>query len=127
MVKMMSSKEMYAKSPKLSRGEDGKMGVHDKSPEKNPAEGSGETETDEAKEGMPVEANDVMARHNLDRHMMHAKHEHEHATHKGGGKEEMHKRHMKEHNEMLKRHEVEMGEGGEEGGRKDMMEKGEQE
>lgn len=124
MVKMMSSKDMYAKSPHLARGEDGKMGVHDKSPKKNPAEGSGETEADEAKEGMPVEAHEIMARHNLDRHMMHAKHEHEQAMHKGGGKEEMHKRHLKEHGEMLKKHEAELGG---EGGRKDMMAKGEEE
>lgn len=118
MAGMMGSKDIYKNSPKLSRGEDGKMGV------KKPAAQSGEEETDEAKEGMPVEAQDTMARHNLDRHMMHTKHEHEHAMHKGSDKKEMHARHAKEHGEMLKKHDAEFGA---EGGRKDMMDKGEEE
>lgn len=109
MAKLMGSKDVYKNSPKLSRGDDGKMGVHAKKEADKPAAASGETETDEAKEGMPVSDNDVHARHNLDRHMMHAKHEHEHSGHKGGDKAEMHARHNTEIKAMLKKHEEELG------------------
>lgn len=116
-----NSKEMYANSPKLSRGEDGKMSVHKKEQESN-----GEADASAGHEGEPVqvkneesEEHDMHARHNLDRHTMHARHEHEHAMHKHGDKKEMHARHGKEHGEMLKRHDSEMG-----SGRKDAMTKG---
>ncbi len=101
------SKEMYKNSPKLERGEDGKMSVHKKSQEansENPSEGH---------EGEPVhvkneEHQNMHARHNLERHMLHGKHEHEHAMHKGGSKEAMHERHAKEHHNMLKSHNEEL-------------------
>ncbi len=83
-----------------------------------PKVGKREEEADKVQEGMEgvkmEEKGDEHAHHSLDRHMMHAKHEHEHAMHKGGGKEEMHKRHHEEMKSMHKRHEKEMhGESGE--------------
>lgn len=124
-MKMHGSKEMYANSPKFQRGEDGKMGVSKKSgpteAEKVATEENGEVG------GMPVHEHEMMGRHNLDRHMLHAKHEHEHAMHKGEGKEEMHSRHHKEMGDLHKRHESEMGSGREDmmGKAKDIMGKGE--
>ena len=108
--KLMGSKGMYKDSPKLSRGEDGKMGVH----KEKQAEHGGE-DPSAGHEGEPVhveheeaenEMHEMHSKHNLERHMLHGKHEHEHHIHegKGGDKKEMHKRHMAEHTEMLTRH-----------------------
>ncbi len=101
------SKEMYKNSPKLERGSDGKMSVHKKEQQEANAE-----DPSKGHEGEPVhvkgeEGENMEARHNLARHLLHAKHEHEHAAHKGGGKEEIHARHSKEHTEMLKNHDKE--------------------
>ncbi|MGB9154421.1 MAG: hypothetical protein WCD70_15195 [Alphaproteobacteria bacterium] len=101
------SKDMYAKSPKLAQG--GK--VENAGPteaEKTANAENGETAT------MPVH-DEMMARHSNDRHVMHAKHEHEHALHKGGDKKEMHSRHEKERKSMHTAHEKEMAAGGEAG------------
>lgn len=104
MAKFHGSKQMYKDSPKLERDEHGKMGVS------KPAEQSGKDEADEGMSGEPVH-HEVMARHNLERHLLHSKHEHEHAMHKHGDKKEMHKRHHEEHGEMLKKHDAEIGSG----------------
>ena len=107
-ARIMGSKEMYGHSPKLERGGDGKMSVTNKKQQEKGSEVSSAGE-----EGEPVhveneEAENMHSRHNLARHMLHAKHEHEHATHKGGSKEEMHERHSKEHGAMLKSHNEEL-------------------
>lgn len=122
MAGMMGSKDLYKNSPKLERGENGKMGVSKK---ETPAPQSGSDEADAGEAGMPVEKNDMQGRHNLDRHMMFAKHEHEHATSKAD-KTEMHARHHTEIKAMMKKHEDEMGPGSEDGGRKDAMAKGDE-
>lgn len=113
---MHGSKQMYKDSPRLSRGDDGKMSVSKKptGAEKEAEKVNGQVEE------MPVHEHEMSSRHNLDRHMMHAKHEHEHAAHKGGDKHEMHERHHTEMKAMMKKHEDEMG-----SGRADAMEKGE--
>lgn len=113
---MLGSKGMYKDSPKLERGEDGKMGVGHKktAPEKEATAENGEVG------GMPE--HEVHSRHNLERHMMHARHEHEHHTHEkhGTSKEMLHEKHAKEHGDMLKKHNEELAaqtagaEGGEE-------------
>ena len=100
------SKDMYAGSPKLEKKADGKVGVTEA--EKTASKENGQVG------GEPVQE-DHMARHSNDRHVMHAKHEHEHATHKGKDKKEMHARHREEMKAMHKRHEKELAAGGEEG------------
>ena len=108
MAKFHGSKEMYKNSPKLSRGEDGKMSVTDKKQKEGGSEVPSAGEEGEHVTVKNEEAENMHARHNLARHMMHAKHEHEHATHKGGSKEEIHERHAKEHHAMLKSHNEEL-------------------
>lgn len=127
-MKRHGSKEMYANSPKLGRGEGGKVEVTKKP---TAAEESAEKENGQVEE-MPVhdEAMGVPphARHVMERMDLHAKHQHEHHTHdhgKHGDKHEMHERHMKEHRDMFKRHEKELA--SEDGGREDAMKKGEKE
>lgn len=116
-MKVKNSKEMYADSPKLSRNSDGKMGVQKPGPTE--AERTANAVNAESG-GMPVHE-EMMARHSNDRHMMHAKHEHEHAMHKSGDKKEMHERHAKDHKDMFKKHDKEIA-----GGLGDAMDKGEQ-
>lgn len=102
----MAKHNMYDEEPHMERDEHGKMGVKKK--EKSHPEGKGKHET--KADNLEVhEGHEMHARHSMDRHMMHAKHEHEHMTHKGGGKEEMHTRHEHEHKEMHTRHEKEHG------------------
>lgn len=98
------AKKMFGNSPKMEREEkSGKMGVK--------RSGKVDEENDEAEdqgdgESMPI------ARHAMERMDMHHKHEREHHTHdmaKHGSKKEMHKRHIDEHESMMKRHEKEHG------------------
>jgi hypothetical protein len=112
--KAKSSKDMYKDSPKLERGEDGKVGVKKVTEAERVA-----NKENEQTSPMPVHE-EMMARHSNDRHMMHAKHEHEHAIHKMKHKHEMHKRHESEIKDMHRRHEKEM----DEGGREDAMTRG---
>ncbi len=102
------SASMYKNSPRLEKGEDGKVGVS-KNPGPTKAEKTATAENGQVG-GEPIHE-EMMARHNLDRHTMHAAHEHEHAMHKGGDKHEMHERHHGEMKKMLKKHEDEMGSG----------------
>lgn len=105
------AKERYKDSPTLKRDEDsGEMTpTQKKAAEVNsgtdgvPVSGSGE--------GIPMHA-----RHAMDRHHLHAKHETEHAVHdhgKHGSKEELHARHGKETADMHKRHQKELMKGDE--------------
>lgn len=117
MAKFMGSKEMYGHSPKLERGEDGKMSVTNKKQQEKGSEApSSNKDVGEPQHVRNEEAENMTARHNLERHMLHGKHEHEHATHKGGSKEEMHARHAKEHSAMLKSHNEELSGAIERGG-----------
>ena len=105
---MLGSKGMYKDSPKLERGEDGKMGVQKKHQSTKSTE-----DPSAGHEGEPVhvekenEEHEMHARHNMARHHLHAQHEMEHAMHKGGSKEHMHAKHAKEHGDMLKAHDKE--------------------
>lgn len=107
-AKIMGSKEMYGNSPKLHRGADGKMGVTKKMQQESGSEDPSAGHEGESVHVKNEEAENMMARHNLERHMLHGKHEHEHASHRGGSKESMHDRHAKEHHNMLKSHNEEL-------------------
>ena len=94
---------MYKKSPSMSRGDDGEMEVSRKEKSKDHEEKHGGTAGTEE----PIPAH---VRHAHERHMMHAKHENEHAMHdhhEMGDKSEMHGRHQKEMEDMHARHEKE--------------------
>jgi hypothetical protein len=86
--------------------EDGKISVTKKKEEAKSEDPSA------GHEGEPVHVKDeehqMHARHNLERHMLHGKHEHEHAQHAGGDKAEMDDRHAKEHHNMLKSHDEQL-------------------
>ncbi len=103
-----SSKDMYEKSPKLKEG-----GKVEESAGPTKAERTANEENGQVGD-MPVH-DEMMARHSNDRHIMHAKHEHEHAMHKKGDKKEMHSRHEKERKAMHTAHEKEMAAGDEAG------------
>lgn len=115
----MTSKDMYKNSPHLSRGDDGKVGVHQKESEANTEDASS------GHEGEPVhvknEEHEMKSKHAMERLTLHHKHEMEHHMHKGGDKSELHKYHQKEMADMHKRHESESG-----SGRSDAMTKGEE-
>lgn len=104
------AKERYKDSPTLKRDEDtGEM-----TPTAKKA-----ARTNDATEGMPIQESGIPmhARHAMDRHHMHAKHETEHSVHdhgKHGSKEELHARHSKEISDMHKRHQKELMKGSEE-------------
>lgn len=103
---------LYDESPSIAH-EEGKAKVV-KPTKKEKSDGQGD-------KGVKSEGYPVHAKHSMERHMMHAKHEHEHAVHEHEhgmhGKEEMHGRHEKEMKDMHTRHEKEMGEhGGKEAG-----------
>lgn len=85
---MGKSDRMYAKSPKMERGEDGKMGI--KKPSKADGENMGieGNEAPGAGDGMPVQTKEMHDRHMTEMKDMHARHEDEH--------KDMHKRHQKE-------------------------------
>lgn len=108
------SKDMYAHSPKLERGKDGKMNVN-----AGPTEAEKVANADNGQQGgQPVheEAMPMPVRHMKERHDMHSRHEHEHAMHdhgKHGDKKMLHERHLAEHKAMHKRHEKEAAMGGE--------------
>lgn len=98
----MASKheKMYANSPTLEKGEDGKPYVK----KNKPTEAEKKTaEVDSGTAGMQMHD----ATHALERGMMHHRHEMEHTAQdmKGGDKKEMHARHIKEIADMHKRHE----------------------
>lgn len=98
---------LYDNSPTIKGDEEGGRKVV-KTPKKD--DGDGPVDKGVEGEGFPVHA-----RHAHDRHMLHAKHEHEHAMHdhhKEGHKKELHARHEKEIHDMHMRHEKEMGEHG---------------
>jgi hypothetical protein len=101
---IMGSKQMYKDSPRLEKNSDGKMGVSSKVTEatKEATAENGETG------GMPE--HETHSLHNLERHNLHAKHEHEHHVHEkhGGSKEHLHEKHAKEHHDMLKKHNEEL-------------------
>ncbi len=103
---------LYDESPMLKRSEEGHMKV-----EKTPKKDMGDGPVDKGVEG---EGYPVHVRHAHERHMMHAKHEHEHSMHdhhEEGHKHELHARHEKERHEMHTRHEKEAGaHGGKEAG-----------
>ena len=98
----MAGHGLYDESPEIKRDEHGKMGV--RKPMKKD-EKEGKPEHLQVHEG----GDEMKARHGMDRNLMHSKHEHEHAMHKGGSKHEMHERHEKEMKEMHTRHEKEAG------------------
>lgn len=103
----MSSKKRYKDGPTIKKDEE----------TGRPKVSKREEAADKVQEGMDgvkmEEKDDSNARHGLERLMMHAKHEHEHAMHKGGDKKELHGRHQKEMKDMHGRHEKEHGDGGE--------------
>jgi len=101
---MSRADKMYKDSPELQRNEEsGKMAVVKKaSKEKESSDEKGEND------GIPAPA-----RHQMERMELHSKHQHEHHAHdsgKHGSKSEMHARHVKEYQDMFKRHEKELGE-----------------
>ena len=100
----MAKHNLYDETPEMKRDGEGKMGVKKKEKEHK----EGKEHKSDASADLEVHG-EMHARHSMDRHMMHAKHEHEHMTHKGGSKEEMHTRHEHEHKEMHTRHEKEAG------------------
>lgn len=102
-TKKPKHEKFYKDSPKLERGEDGKMGV---SRGEKKAEDI-QTGTEGAQREPVHEDHEVSSRHTMDRMTMHHKHESEHMAHKGDDKHEMHERHRDEHKAMHKRHEKE--------------------
>ncbi len=102
-AKVSKAAKMYAESPEMGRGEDGKMAVTKK--EKKSSEVAAGTEgVMSDSEGMPAHA-----RHASERRDMHNRHETEHAMVDGKGtdKKEIHNRHEKEMKDMHSRHEKE--------------------
>lgn len=102
-AKTSKADKMYAESPMLERGEDGKMSVTKK--EKKSSQVDAGTEGVSASDVMPAHA-----RHASERRDMHNRHETEHAmidSGKGGDKKEVHMRHEKEMKDMHSRHEKE--------------------
>lgn len=100
----MKSK-MYKDSPKMSRSESGHMEVT-RHKENHMEKHGGTAGTEEA---IPHHA-----RHSHERHLLHAKHEMEHAMHDhvgAGSKGEMYGRHGMEREEMNARHEGEIPSG----------------
>lgn len=102
--KESQAKKMFGHSPKMERGEDGKMAI-----KKEMA-----TKEDDMKEGEDKDGSGqqlpVSVRHSMERHDMHHTMEREHHMHDMGGhgsKEEMHSRHEKMRKEMHARHEKE--------------------
>lgn len=108
------TERMYKDSPKLERdGESGHVEAKkSKSEEKNPSSKTAEKDSGTEGENRGGES-DMHAGHVLDRHHMYAKHEHEHAIHKGGDKKEMHERHQAEMKAMHKMHDKAGKTGGE--------------
>lgn len=93
--------KMYADTPKMERGDDGKVAV------KRPSRGGAEKKA----EGHPGlrhmhERREMMHRHVHERMGMHHRHEMEHAAHKGKT-EPLHDRHEREVKDMHNRHESE--------------------
>ena len=100
----MAKHHMYDESPAIKHDMEGHTKV-EKTPKKE--QGDGPEDKGVEGEGFPIHA-----KHAHERHLMHSRHEHEHALHehhKMGDKHEMHARHEKEHHEMHTRHEKEMG------------------
>jgi hypothetical protein len=98
---------MYGRSPSLERGEDGEMSVSRKKEADEPEKGTEGAIREGGGKSPPH------VRHVLERHDMHARHEHEHASHdyhEHGDKEDMHSRHEHEAKAMHTRHEKEMDE-----------------
>lgn len=96
----MAKHGLYDSSPKMEHDEHGKVHVT------KPAHKEGKEHKSDTSANLEVhEDHEMHGHHSLERHLLHAKHEHEHAMHKGGDKKEMHARHLKEHKEMHTRHE----------------------
>lgn len=122
--------KMYRDSPTLERDEE--TGGMKKSKKKGPTEAekkssevsSGTAGMEQHAEGVPM-----VARHAMERHGMHGRHEMEHTVHDhsgAGDKHEMHARHAKEMADMHKRHEKEATKGSGDGKEKiSKVEKGE--
>ena len=99
------SDRMYGNSPKLAKGEDGKVKVT-KNEKVN--DGVDKVKENESHAGTAVPAHE---RHHMERMAMFHKHEHEHLTHDhahAGDKSELHKRHQEEMKMMHKKHEKEL-------------------
>lgn len=101
----MAKHHMYDESPAIKHDMEGHTHV-EKTPKKE--QGDGSVDKGVEGEGFPVHS-----RHMHERHLMNARHEHEHSMHdhhKMGDKKELHARHEKERHEMHTRHEKEPGE-----------------
>lgn len=102
---MGKAERMYSKTPKMERGEEGKMKVT--RAEKESAR------TNDGTEGIPIHEDGISPhmRQAMERSMIHHRHETEHTMHdngKIGDKKDMHVRHVKEVADMHKRHEKEL-------------------
>lgn len=101
MAKEPRHRRMYKESPKLERGENGKMDVVKSSRVEADKEQAGI-------DGMKVSGDlPPHVRHATERRDMYNRHETEHAVHDNAGnsdKQEMYSRHLKEHGDMGKRH-----------------------
>jgi len=109
----MAKHHLYDESPKIEHKEGGgthvvKPSAHDKSDHQSEAGVKDEGFGVDNGEGMPDHV-----RHAMDRHQLHAKHEHEHSLHDHhhpeAPKHEMHTRHEEEIHAMHTRHEKEAG------------------
>lgn len=103
--KIPKHEKMYANSPKLEKGEDGKPYIK----KNNPTEAEKKTaEVDSGTDGMPIDV-----RHAHERRDMHSRQETEHMMTKGE-KAEMHSRHLGDMKALQKKHEKEASTGGKE-------------
>lgn len=94
------SDRMYKNSPKIGKDENGKAKL---------TKGDGK-EQEASPAAAESDSSPAHARHAIDRMALHGKHEQEHFAHdhgKAGAKAELHKRHLKEVSDMMKRHEKE--------------------
>lgn len=104
------SSRMYKDSPKMSRGESGKMEVKKPTKAEKVESGTEGVLSEDAQEG----ALPPHIRHASDRSDMHKRHEHEHMMHDhagNGDKKDMHERHHAEMKALHKMHEKEHGKG----------------
>lgn len=103
---MSRAEKMYKNSPKLERDEkDGKVKSVKPTPKEKEAARVGD-----GTEGMAMHENlHPMARHAVERHQMHSRHEMDHSMHPSHeDKKAMHARHLKEKTDMYKKHEKEL-------------------
>ena len=102
------AEKLYGNSPKMERDEEsGKMGIKKKSAAKEGKDTTGEAEDQGSGQGVPMEV-----QHSMERHEAHHSREREHHMHdmgKHGDKKEMHGRHEKMMADMHKKHEKELG------------------